>query len=92
MPKIAIFIKYIFPIAKDVEAIVSIESKDMLSQRSRSHNNDGDQSTVKIEEFEIKIRSSVLSMDQLRALITAWLNEYQEFKAPNKHLRFFLYR
>ena len=45
-----------------------------------SKDDDGNQSTVKIEEFEIKIRSSVLSMDQLRALITAWLNEYQEYK------------
>ena len=77
----------IFSIAKDVEALVCINNKEMSSK-----DDDGNQSTVKIEEFEIKIRSSVLSMDQLRALITAWLNEYQEYKAPNKHLRFFLYR
>ena len=61
-----------------------------MSQSSNPNGNQSD-STVKVEEFEIKISSSVLSMDQLRALIKDWLNEYQEFKAPNKHLRFFLY-
>ena len=77
-------------LARDVEARVRINNMEMSQS---SNPNGGNQSAqVKIEEFQIKLSSSVLSMDQLRALIQDWLNEYQEFKAPNKHLRFFLYR
>ena len=83
---------YIFPIARNVEARVRL-NKNYMVQSSRSPNaGDGNQNTVNIEEFEIKISSSILCMDQLRVLINDWLNEYQEYKAPNKHLRFFLYR
>ena len=83
-------------LARDVEARVRINNMEM-SQSSNPNGGGlyggGNQSAqVKIEEFQIKLNSSVLSMDQLRVLIQDWLNEYQEFKAPNKHLRFFLYR
>ena len=63
-----------------------------MAKNSQNGDGRGDQSNVKIEEFEITISSTVLSMNQLRSLINDWLNEYQEFLAPDKYLRFFLYR
>ena len=63
-----------------------------MAKNSQNGDGRGDQGNVKIEEFEITISSTVLSMNQLRSLINDWLNEYQEFLAPDKYLRFFLYR
>lgn len=63
-----------------------------MAKSSQNGDGRGDQGNVKIEEFEITISSTVLSMNQLRSLINDWLNEYQEFLAPDKYLRFFLYR
>ena len=63
-----------------------------MAKNSQNGDGRGDQSNVKIEEFEITISSTVLSMNQLRSLINDWLTEYQEFLAPDKYLRFFLYR
>ena len=62
-----------------------------MAKSSQNGDGRGDQGNVKIEEFEITISSTVLSMNQLRSLINDWLNEYQEFLAPDKYLRFFLY-
>lgn len=74
-----------FKIAENVEAVVNI------NKEKESEEDGGVKSCVKIEEFEIKIRSSVLSMDELRGLIRAWLKEYQDSMAPDKYLRYFLY-
>ena len=74
-----------FKIAENVEALVSI------NKEKESSDEGGIKSCVKVEEFEIKIRSSILSMDELRKLIRVWLKEYQELMAPDKYLRYFLY-
>ena len=74
-----------FKIAENVEALVSI------NKEKENQDDGGVKSCVKIEEFEIKIRSAVLKMDELRGLIRLWLKEYQDLMAPDKYLRYFLY-
>ena len=74
-----------FKIAENIEALVSI------SKEKETDDESGMKTCVKIEEFEIKIRSSILSMDELRGQIRTWLKEYQELMAPDKYLRYFLY-
>ena len=74
-----------FKIADNVEALVSI------NKEKENQDDGGVKSCVKIEEFEIKIRSAVLKMDELRGLIRLWLKEYQDLMAPDKYLRYFLY-
>lgn len=74
-----------FKLAENVDGIVSINT-------SKDSEDDGDaKSNIRIEEFVITIRSNVLSMDDLRALIRNWLKEYQDSMAPDKYLRYFLY-
>lgn len=74
-----------FKISENIEALVSI------NKEKETDDEGGMKTCVKIEEFEIKIRSSVLSMDELRAQIRVWLKEYQDLMAPDKYLRYFLY-
>ena len=74
-----------FRLEEDIEALVSI-NKEM-----ETDDEGGIKSRVNIEEFEIKIRSKVLTMDELRAKIRKWLKEYQDLMAPDKYLRYFLY-
>jgi len=74
-----------FKLEENIEAFVNI------SKEKESDDEGGIKSVVKIEEFEIKIRSKVLSMNDLRAKIRKWLKEYQDLMAPDKYLRYFLY-
>ena len=74
-----------FRLEENIEALVSI------NKEKETDDEGGIKSCVKVEEFEIKIRSKVLSMDELRAKIRTWLKEYQDLMAPDKYLRYFLY-
>jgi DNA replication protein DnaC len=74
-----------FKIAENIEALVKI------NKEKETDDEGGMKTCVKTEEFEIKIRSSVLSMDALREQIRTWLKEYQDLMAPDKYLRYFLY-
>jgi len=74
-----------FKLDENIEALVSI------NKEKETDDEGGIKSCIKVEEFEIKIRSKVLSMDDLRAKIRKWLKEYQDLMAPDKYLRYFLY-
>ena len=43
------------------------------------------------KEFEITIKSQVLSMNELRSLVQTWVKEYLEYMEPNEELHYFQY-
>jgi hypothetical protein len=67
---------------------------DIYGEVNINNSSDDDKdkkSLLKTEEFQITVKSEVLSMDQLRASVNKWVVEYQESMAPDKYLRYFLY-
>lgn len=75
-----------FKLEENVEGIVEIRKEEQKGdQTSNGKRNE------KNEEIEIIIRSTVLSMDELRDLLHKWLKEYKKSIAPDEYLRYFLH-
>jgi len=66
-----------FKLAEDVYGIVKIykERKDALDSLDRKEEGKND---LKSEEFQIVVKSAVLSMDSLRSIVKGWIYEYQQ--------------
>ena len=66
---------------------------NILGKVIRYHDNcqDFDGKLARMEEFQITLISSDLSMHELKEMIESWVDEYLASLAPEKHLRYFLY-
>ena len=58
---------------------------------SKETNNGNEKNPMKIEEFTIILSSSSLSTDQLREVLSGWVEEYEARLNSDKHLKYFVY-
>lgn len=72
-----------FKLAEDVYGQVNVDKHSDEDKEGKK--------ALKSEEFQIIIKSSVLSMDSLRKVVNGWNHEYQQSLAPDKYLRYFCY-
>ena len=81
----------------DTGVFGSVKINNYAQKNPNKHENDqfvdqddnGQQEGTK--EFEITIKSQVLSMNELRSLVQTWVKEYLEYMEPNEELHYFQY-